>query len=327
MTGKRVAAVFATIILIVGAVLLRSVLDESKSIAAGPSPTEQPADSAVLTIVCSTEFNDACQDLKASYGAKIEVISEPAGVTLDRLAKPKAQLPDMWFTLQPFAAMLAAPGASSVVVASAKPQLTLLADRAAALEGACGTTSLWRCLGNWAGDGWAEHGGQTAWGSIKPGIADPANEAIGLVQLANAVGGYFATTTFSRNDWEADLDFTSWFRNIHSRSKLTTAKTPLATLVTQASALSIAATDTAEVARTSQAATNKYLTLTPSPTFVVNAELTSFGTSNADLRADVRTSLATSLTSTYSWDKASTASLDDRAGTFIALRLKWKELK
>lgn len=339
MTGKRLAALVATIVMIVGAIFVRSRIDSADSAGTGSSPAGPAVGSkGVLAIICSTELASACQDLRAVYNSKVEITVEPAGDTLDRLAVAPANklsglLPDLWITLAPFPAMLDESRQSGPVVlttttlAQTDPQLVLQTDRAVALQAACGTAPLWRCIGDFAGTPWAEHQGAASWGSVRAGFADPAAEAIGLITLANAVGGYFSATDFSRGDWEADSGFSRWIGRVSSKSRLTpTSKSPLATLITQASALSIAATNSAEISRTPRANDPKYTALTLSPTLLLQTQSASFTESDADLQEQVLGSLRNTLTETYGWDAPTDTGQSISAGTLIALRELWKEI-
>jgi hypothetical protein len=331
VTLKRLAAVIATVLMIVGAVFIRSRMDDNKSDPATTSPNA-PANKGVLNIVCSTEFKDVCQDLRANMGAKVAITDESAGVTLDRLANgPQSALPDLWLTLAPFPAMLDYARQqpfvqSTVIIAETRPSIVLLADRADALLADCADTSLWNCIGSIAGSPWSEHSGQASWGAVRVGFADPATEAWGLVTLANAVSGYFSKTDFSRSTWEADPLFSRWMQHISANATLTSAsKSPLATFLARTSAFSIAPTDSAEIARTPPVDSSKYTVLSPEPAIVYRAELAAFGTTDAELREEARKILTASLLGTYLWDKsdASAQALDE--GTFIALRQLWKE--
>ena len=332
MTAKRLAAFVATVVMIIGAIFARSALDKRSSSSDGTTPTASP-NKGSLNIVCSTDLTSVCQDLVAVYGSSLRVTTEAAGITLDRLATADVtDMPDAWITLAPFPAMLVElrPQSPLAVTTSAlaqtTPALTMLSDRAQALQSSCGSATLWRCIGDITGSPWAQHQGSASWGSIRPGFVDPTNEAMGLHTLANALSGYFDGTSFSRNTWEADPEFSSWIRNLSIGAKLTTAaKSPLATLITRSSAFSIAATDTAEVTSSSRAGDSRFTTLTPTPAIAIVAQLASFNTSDSDLRSRVNASLTEALVKTYGWERSSNVT-EPSAGTFIALRQLWKEL-
>lgn len=339
MTGKRLIALVATALMIVGAIFVRSRIDSKDSSGTGPTSADPAVVSkGVLAITCSTELVSACQDLRAVYTSRVEITVEPAGDTLDRLAaapfnKLSGLLPDLWITLAPFPAMLDESRQSGPVVlttsnlAQTDPQLVLPSDRAAALLAACGAEALWRCIGDFAGTPWADIPNSKSTGTVKPGFADPAAEAVGLVTLANAASGYFSAANFSRSDWEADSGFSRWIGQISSKSRLTpTSKSPLATLITQPSALNIAATDSAEISHTERVKDPKYTALTSSPTILLQTQMASFTASDADLQTQVLESLRSSLTETYGWDAPADPGQSISAGTFIALRQLWKEI-
>lgn len=333
MTGKRLAAFVVTILMIGGAIFVRSRIDNNASSATdGPSASSAVVSKGVLSVVCSTEFAAACQDLDAVYGTRVQITIEPAGNTLDRLVATQTKdLPELWITLAPFPAMLdesrerRGDVVSTEPVTQTAPRVILQVDRASALQAECLDRPLWKCIGDFAGTSWADHQGQASWGTVRPGFADPGTEALGLITLANIVSGYFNDVSFSRSTWEADDGFLRWLGRISSKSNITSGSA-FATMATRPSALSIAATDSAEISITPRASDAQYTTLSPSPTIVLQAQIASFTAGDADLRAQVLVSLQNSLTGTYGWETAASSGQSPSAGTFVALRQLWKEL-
>ena len=100
---------------------------------------------------------------------------------------------------------LPAASQSTDVVAVTDHVFSLPADRSDAFATACGTESIAACIGNLAGQTWAEVGADVD-GKVKPGIKDPATEAIGLLTFADGVAGFFKTTDINSNSWSLDTD-------------------------------------------------------------------------------------------------------------------------
>jgi hypothetical protein len=325
--AKRVAAIVVAVGLIVGAILLRHSLNNTASTNSSQPSTSSSATTA-HSIVCSTEFADVCQQLGSSYHVTIE----PAGATLDRLANaPAADLPDAWLTLDPYPAMLddtRTRGGLSVVirdttvVGQTDPSLAMVPDRALAFQTACGASVLWRCVGDFAGTAWADHQGQASWGTIRPALSDPASEASGLLQFANAVAGYFNSVNFDRSTWESDPRFSSWMRNLGANTLVTAAgTTPLSTLLVRQSALNIAATFHAEVTQIPKSGGTKTSEVAVTPAIELSAVLARFNSSDGALS----TTVGSLMQAHYGWRAPPGAKLALPAGTFIALRQLWKD--
>jgi hypothetical protein len=83
------------------------------------------------------------------------------------------------------------------------------ADRAAALEADCPDVD-WACLGDAAGEPWADHGGESSWGLVKPGYDAPDTSATGLLVLAQAMAAHLDDPGFAGQDiddrWLGDLE-------------------------------------------------------------------------------------------------------------------------
>jgi hypothetical protein len=138
------------------------------------------------------------------------------------------------------------------------------------------------------------------------------------------VAGYFGTPSISRTAWEADPAFIPWLRRLAdavSPSALS-AGTPLATMVTRAGALDIAATTAAE--RTALGATaDRYDASYPEPSMSVEAVVAVPG--GIAVPDDVA-AIATATLVDSGWDAAAA---DDEslpsASTMLALRTLWQE--
>jgi hypothetical protein len=330
--AKRIAALVAAAGLIVGAILLRHSLDNTSSTNTASPNTTSPA-ASVHSVICSTEFADVCQQLGNSY----RVTVEPAGTTLDRLANAAvADLPDAWLTLDPYPAMLddtrsrsglTAAIRDSIVVGVTDPSLAMVPDRATSFQAACGTSPAWRCIGDFAGTAWSDHQGQTGWGTIKPALNDPATQASGLLQFANAVAGYFNSINFDRGTWESDARFSSWLRNLGANTLVTaTGTTPLSTLLVRQSALNIASTSQAEVAQIPPSGGTKTTEVVVAPTIEFSATLAHFtNAENKLIDGKLSTTIGSLLQAHYGWRVPPGTKLLLPAGTFIALRQLWKD--
>lgn len=326
MIVKRIGAVLVAVGLIVGAIVLRHSMDNSSS--PGSSPSTTPATTSTASVICATEFAELCKQLVGSF----DVTIEPAGVTLDRLAKASgSQLPDAWLTLDPFPAMLDDTrvrfGLSTVVrdttvIGVTDPALVMLTDRATAFKAACAASVPWRCLGELAGSAWSDHAGQVSWGTVRPALSDPASEATGLLGFANAVGGYFNSVDFDRNSWETDPKFSSWLRNLTANTLVVlSGSTPLSTILVRQSALNIAATSEAEVSQVPTSSRTKFGVVGPTPPITLSLVLSRFRSTSASLT----TTLGNLAQTRFGWRAPTGAKPKLPAGTFIALRQLWKD--
>ncbi len=208
---KTIAALAAAVGLIVAAILARDALDDDGDSAGGSSA------GSGTTLVCPTELADACAALEDDVTVRVEA----ASVTAERLTTAadanKADV-DVWLAPAPWAEVVAdargragAPalvGEPSTVIARSPVVLVMWNDRAAALEaGACGGPVEWRCLGDAADRPWDSVGGESAWGRVNVGLANP-DAATGLVVLGGSASGYFGTPDYAAND--LDGEFSGW---------------------------------------------------------------------------------------------------------------------
>ena len=80
----------------------------------------------------------------------------------------------------------------------------------------CGPAQVWRCLGDWAGDDWVEHGGEEAWGRVRPSVGDPDDTALGLAALRRGGRRVLRTRARStRRRLSTDVDFLNWLDGLH----------------------------------------------------------------------------------------------------------------
>lgn len=193
----RLVAVVAAVAMVVGAVALRSRLDE-----------DEERSATVLRLACSTELAPACRELAAADG-RLQVSVETAGTTAERVAGAAADTGfDGWLVAGPWPTFVAetrqragrdALLETGPVLARSPIGLLVWPDRAAVLTPRCGGTIDWRCLGEVAGTRWSDFGGPEPWGPVKPGHP-PIETAEGLAVVAAATVGFFGRSDVSRVD-------------------------------------------------------------------------------------------------------------------------------
>lgn len=263
MIAKRLGAVVVAVLMIVGAVAVRSAITSDETpddptrpnastsdTTAGPlqgslAPTSPPRQ-ATDQVVCAPDLADACRAAAAAIGTGIVVSIERVD---DTLGNP-ADAPMVWVTLDPLPAALTSVDPSlaytSTVVASSPLSLVVAAERSETLTTTCGAVVEWRCLGDHAGDPWADLGGSASWASLRPGFS-PDSTAVGAVSVAAAVRSYFGTTSITATD----PSFIAWARQFAgavSTSSLS-AGTAVGTIQVRPSTLDVAVGVPAELVR------------------------------------------------------------------------------
>lgn len=317
MTAKRIAAIAIAAVLIVAALLIRNGLDDDSSSAT--DGTDKPS-GGKITVICSTEFEAICTGLDEK---KYTATTEPAGDTLDRLAKEGAVLPDAWITLDPFPGMIdeqrrfvgVTPLSPTVtVVATDSPMLAVATSLVGPLESLCGGTVSWKCAGTNAGKG--VDGGA----KMLPGITDPDSEANGLLTFANAVAGYFGSSALDTSAWQDNSAFATWLRTLTTPSRVNVAASgaaPLATLITRKTIVNVAATTASEINLSTRQ--DAFTPFPVTPTIAYAAVVATFGN-----RAGTLASTVAPLLVTAGWTKAADPQPTLPAGTFVALRKLWE---
>lgn len=210
---RRVLAVLGAVLMVAVALLVRSALDGGDDGEDGGGGGNR-----VLNLLCAEELADACEVLEDEGRAEVQI--EAVGETVDRLGVVDADLEvDAWLTLDPFPqqvddrrlfatgnALFADPIPTDVSSALA---LVAQDDRGVALEADCAEVG-WACLGDAAGEPWADHGGEAAWGPVKPGHDAPDTSATGLLVLAQAMADHLDDPGFAGQDiddrWLGDLE-------------------------------------------------------------------------------------------------------------------------
>jgi hypothetical protein len=212
---RRVLAVLGAVLMVAMALLVRSIVDggdDGGQASGGGGSGDRP------TLLCAEELADVCETLERDGVA--DVIVEPGGETVDRLGTVDADLEaDGWLTLDPFPQLVderrefatgsALFGDPLSTDRSSGLALVAFADRAAALEADCPEVD-WACLGDAAGEPWADHGGESSWGVVKPGYDAPDTSATGLLVLAQAMAAHLGDPGFAGQDiderWLGDLE-------------------------------------------------------------------------------------------------------------------------
>ena len=336
VNGRRLGALALAVLLVVGAWFVRrNVIDDDSE--AGPDSTTvtAPDREDATALVCIDELRDVCTALQTSR-PDLTITIEPAGVTLDRLAAlddPTAA--PLWLTIDPYPAMVDVArevrsvdpiGAEVAAVGASQLGIAFPADDpsyVATLTAHCPDTPLWRCIGDNAGEPWADLGGEASWSRLRPSFGDANNSALGLASLANAVAGYFGDGDLTRSRWEADASFLPWFRRLASTSEnAPVSDSPLRTMATRSSALDAAATAGYEVAAL-DATSERFELNYPEPQMWVQAVIaTPPGVAAPDdLAADVTASIEAE-----GWDRPEAAGPPlPSAATLLALRTFWNE--
>src|SRR5262245_51039689 len=173
MWAKRLATILVAVGLVVGAVLIRRNVIEGGD--DDGDDTSDPADE----LVCLTELADVCATLGAS-DQDLTITVEDAGETLARVAEGEPA--PLWLTFAPFPAMVEGGlyGAEPEVLAATRLAVATLAERADVLATGCAQATLWRCIGDAAGEPWSALGGQETWGAVKPSVGEADASAIAL---------------------------------------------------------------------------------------------------------------------------------------------------
>ena len=195
--------------------MLRRALDGDSG-STGSSSTDPPA--GKTTVVCIPELEGTCRALAAGDDG-LALTIEPAGATYERVVADPTAAPTVWVTLYPWPQMVSSavalagaddPFPTMAAVASSELSMVGRNARMKALAGHCGGTITWRCVGDAAGQPWADLGGEPAWGVLKPSHADAAQSAVGLLAFSTVVSDYWGSTEYTGTDLQNDDAFLSW---------------------------------------------------------------------------------------------------------------------
>jgi hypothetical protein len=212
---KRLLAVVVAVGMIVGAFQVRAARQGD---VAGGDPTEQPAGQA-LALSCARVLEPVCGELAAALAeegitAEVTVPTVAAGGAAPGRGAllTLAPLHELTATSATGSAPAADPAAAQVLARS--PIVAAVwDDRAEVLLERCGSALTWRCIGEAsAAPGWADIGGQSAWGPVKPGYADPTTSEAGALVLGDLAASYFGRSDIGRQDIDGDPGFFTWFQ-------------------------------------------------------------------------------------------------------------------
>ena len=217
---KRIGALILALGMIFGSLALKNstTTDNPDSQKSGGGESASP--DAKFRLNCSTELADICAELQGTE-PNLKVKTEEAGVTADRLTLLSDGTDpgfDAWLTVGPWAEIVqdnrsftenagVILGKASRVLGSSPAQIVTSKSGESALEGACGGTITWKCLGE----------NQSLPQPQSIGMASP-NTGAGLAVLADATNSFFGSNSYSATDFE-DAAFIGWFKQLTYKSQ------------------------------------------------------------------------------------------------------------
>ena len=199
---SRVVALVVAIVLIAGAVLIRSAIDDNGS------PASRPHEGPVR-VVCADEVYDACASLDPTrYDAR----REDAAVTAAALAGPGEPAFDVWIAPASWVGIVddarSRNGGTATLAAEEEP---VARSPLVVVGGADVDACDWRCIGS---------------KTFSVGAAAPSS-ALGTIELGAAATGFLGRSTFAAND--LDTPFRSWLEGMTQR--IVTNDQPVTTLL------------------------------------------------------------------------------------------------
>ena len=279
MAAKRVIAVLAAALLVIGAVFVRRTIDDSDD-----GDTTDPSGGDV-TVVCIEDLADVCR-LIDSGG--IDIVIQSLTQTLAAVAA--GQGPDAWITFAPLERLAVdETGVEAfedpTALASTRLVVVSRAERDAVLVAACGGAVTWNCIGENAGQPWSSLGGDATWGDLAPGHDNPTERGAGLLTMGNAAASYFGSTTFNAVDIDADPGFIGWFSRLERAVPAfvfaaDSALDPLAT----GRAVDLVGTTDAELAGLGAAPPDRFTVAYPEPVARADAVLVNSTAGGAPIR-------------------------------------------
>lgn len=324
---NRVLAVLAAVALIVGAVMLRGVLDDGDDgTEVVTDTTNAPAPSGA--VICIEELRDACAGVEG-------VVIEAADDTIERLStEENAEPPSAWVTFAPLQGALdearRVNGMSVLFVAAERVATTPLvlvarADRGVVLASKCGDVT-WKCLGDSANASWESLGGDVRWGQPKIGHEAPDQSAQGAIVFGWAAASYFGGGPVALND-EA---FRTWLNQLEGavQDSALTGRTPLEQMVSLSGSLDVVGATAVEADLLIQGSRTDQFTIYPSE--VASAEVV-IASTGGELPGGLAENLRDALTAA-GWDSAdgeSTGTVEGLPdpGVIEALRTRiWQEV-
>ncbi|HMK10420.1 MAG TPA: hypothetical protein VK461_02435 [Acidimicrobiales bacterium] len=219
--ARRLGALAVAVLMIAGAVVLRNHIDDDSGSSGGASD----GGSETVALTCATELAVVCNAL-VEADPSVRATVEPAGVTADKLEATSGAIEGMdgWLVEAPWPDIVdgarqssgtpSAFATTSDVLARSPLVMAMWNDRLAALLPNCANGALtWKCVSEVAGEKWSSIGGESAWQTVKPGFADPIDDGVGALVLAQAASSFLGTTNLSRSDFETD-EFQNWITQL-----------------------------------------------------------------------------------------------------------------
>lgn len=326
---QRIVAVAVAVGLVVGALVVRSRLDDDD--ATGPSATDAATPELV---VCDDSLAAAC---RAAFPATdVELVIEPLAATIARLTAADGAddggADDLaWVTLAPMPELvdeerrraLLDDAFTTVERVATSPLVAVTSvERAAALEAACAPELTLRCIGDRAGQPWADLGAPGNLGTVRPSHEEPDDRARGALTYA-----WLATAYAGGPQLDArSAELSAWASTVERAAPAVSGGTsPTPELIVRQGAFDIALTTEAD-ATTAGAADPRYRVLYPAP--MVQAEVVVAGGADA-IPADLIGPLRSALVD-QGWqpaDGAPTGGGLPGAGVVQALRtVSWNEV-
>lgn len=243
---KHLGAIVLVVVLIIGAVLVRSQLSDDGSGSSSEQANRwEPGMTA--TIVCAAELAPVCDALSAKTPGLV-VKTESVDHTENTLvgAENASEVDfDAWLVPAASPAMVADRRSRvlaqeildtpSQVLARSPLVMVVWNDRLKVLENTCPDSEVtWKCVGELSGSQWADHGADASWGDVTPGYASPATTATGLFVIAQATGSWFGTTDYASNDF-ARSDYRLWLAQLEHGvlNRPNPPRTPLSEMLTK----------------------------------------------------------------------------------------------
>jgi len=271
---SRFLALLAAAVLVVGAIVVRDLLDDD-----GDDDSEA---GDALQLVCGTDLLAVCNAVaEDSGGSEIVVRAEDEAVTAARLAEGDLDLGDdtVWLAAGPWPDITEAGGsqlpelAGSRILARSPAVIVARGDRMAAIESACDVAD-WACIGDHAGGSWTDLGGEETWGRVEVGLPT-TTRGDGSVAVNQALASRVGSTDFATNDLD-EPEVSAWFSRLASESASNSAgSTPLARFLRVPGSLGVVGASEAEAIDTlaSAAVADSLSVVAPEPPATADVRL------------------------------------------------------
>jgi hypothetical protein len=229
--AKRLLAVLLAVGLIVGAILLRRAIDGDDD---DSEPVTTSESDGPTEIWCLDELRAACE---AAYASDDDVALEVMSMqrSFDRMVG--GDVPAGWVTFAPLPDMAKelsrgngrVDPTDSTLLASTPMVVASKPEQAQVLTTACPDPTIWRCIGDHAGQPWTTIGGKAEWQTIKPSLGNPVADATALMLWVSAAGHYLGKTgTYEAFELEADEDnFLAWKHQLQNADPTHGAGVPI----------------------------------------------------------------------------------------------------